>query len=442
MPKNVRPLSVKEIAAITRVGTTAVGGVPGLSVQVLQSGDRYFVYRYQIDGRRSMVSLGSLSEISLKVARERAAAYAELVERGISPVEHRRKEAERRKRESDESARERDRQLHTVAVCAEEWIQERVQANYWAANIRGESVMRAYFRNHINPKIGAVPIGELSPQQVFDLLRPLWQTTTDTAENCKSAVFNLFRWAKARGYCVQENPADIKGVLGVLLEPLQATRKKNRNLPALDYQEIPDFFVELMASDRVSYRMTAFAILTTLRSKMVRLAKWSDVNFQERTLTIPNANFKTKGRGDHTVFLSAAALQILNGMPRYPGIDLIFPSPRQKRELSDAAMGVVFARLHERSLQSGGKGWIDPVLSKKEGVLVIATQHGTSRASFKTWTKTGENRKLFDEEAVELCTAHKLQDDYGGAYNRATLEPERRQVMEAWGQYCFSKLKL
>lgn len=169
---------------------------------------------------------------------------------GISPVEHRRKEAERRKRESDESARERDRQLHTVAVCAEEWIQERVQANYWAANIRGESVMRAYFRNHINPKIGAVPIGELSPQQVFDLLRPLWQTTTDTAENCKSAVFNLFRWAKARGYCVQENPADIKGVLGVLLEPLQATRKKNRNLPALDYQEIPDFFVELMASDR------------------------------------------------------------------------------------------------------------------------------------------------------------------------------------------------
>ena len=51
MPKNVRPLSVKEIAAITRVGTTAVGGVPGLSVQVLQTGDRYFVYRYQIDGR-------------------------------------------------------------------------------------------------------------------------------------------------------------------------------------------------------------------------------------------------------------------------------------------------------------------------------------------------------------------------------------------------------
>ena len=33
MPKNVRPLSVKEIAAITRVGTTAVGGVPGLQIE-------------------------------------------------------------------------------------------------------------------------------------------------------------------------------------------------------------------------------------------------------------------------------------------------------------------------------------------------------------------------------------------------------------------------
>ena len=69
----------------------------------------------------------------------------------------------------------------------------------------------------------------------------------------------------------------------------------------------------------------------------------------------------------------------------------------------------------------------------------MITQHATARASFKTWASTGENRKKFDSDAVELCMAHHLKDDYNGAYNRATLEAERREVMEAWGLYCLSQ---
>ena len=441
MPKIVKPLSKKEVDAITRVGQTALGGTPGLCLHVTPDGGRYFVYRFQMSGRRSMTSIGSTSELTLKQARDRAAEMADLVRRGINPVEQRREEERQRQLQAEAERKARSMQLHTVEWCAEEWIRERSDSGYWVNNIRGEPVMRAYFKNHINPKIGGVPIAELTPGQVFDLLKPLWTTTTDTAENCKSAVFNLFRWAKAKGYCDQENPADVKGVLGVLLEPLQPKRPKNENLAALDYRVIPDFFVELMAVPHVTYRITAFAILTALRSKMVRCAKWSDVDFIERTLTIPNANFKTKGRGDHTVFLSDEAIELLRSMPRLPGVDLIFPSPRYNRTLSDAAMGQVFKRLHDKNVREGGSGWIDPVKSKKKGEPVLATQHGTSRASFKTWARSGENRRLLDDEAVELCMAHKLKDDYDGAYNRATLDPERRLVMTEWGKYCFSKVK-
>jgi hypothetical protein len=69
----------------------------------------------------------------------------------------------------------------------------------------------------------------------------------------------------------------------------------------------------------------------------------------------------------------------------------------------------------------------------------MITQHATARASFKTWASSGENRKRFDVDAVELCLAHHLKDDYNGAYNRSTLEEERRAVMEAWGDYCLSQ---
>ena len=118
----------------------------------------------------------------------------------------------------------------------------------------------------------------------------------------------------------------------------------------------------------------------------------------------------------------------------------VFPSPRKLEPFSDAAMGKVFDDLHLLDVKRGGRGWIDPVQSKEKGYPVGATAHGTCRATFKTWARTGENRQLLDDEAVELCLAHKLKDDYDGAYNRATLEDERREVMRAWGEYCYSKI--
>lgn len=136
------------------------------------------------------------------------------------------------------------------------------------------------------------------------------------------------------------------------------------------------------------------------------------------------------------MFLSSAALLVLRRIPRVEKTDLIFPSPLKLQPLSDAAMGKVFKDMHEHRFAQDGIGWIDPVLTKKLGKPCRATQHGTARAGFKTWARTGENRKLLDDDAVELCMAHHLKDDYGGAYNRTTLENERRLVMEAWGQFC------
>lgn len=185
--------------------------------------------------------------------------------------------------------------------------------------------------------------------------------------------------------------------------------------------------------------MTAFSIVTVLRSKMVRLAKWSDVDFTAKTLTIPQENIKTKKSGSHTVFLSETAIRILRMVPRIKGINLIFPSPLRLQPLSDAAMGKVFKDMHEKRFAEDGIGWIDPILSKKLGKPCIATQHGTARAGFKTWARSGENRKILDDDAVELCMAHRLKDDYDGAYNRSTLEPERRFVMEEWGKFCLSQ---
>ncbi len=88
-----------------------------------------------------------------------------------------------------------------------------------------------------------------------------------------------------------------------------------------------------------------------------------------------------------------------------------------------------------------GRGWVDPHIKNSDGQPSVITLHGTARASFRTWAKSDElgNNRRFDQEAVELCLLHAKKDIYRGAYDRANLEKERRQIMAAWGEYCFSQ---
>lgn len=161
---------------------------------------------------------------------------------------------------------------------------------------------------------------------------------------------------------------------------------------------------------------------------MIRNVRWEDVDFKKKTLTIPETNLKTKGRGEHKVYLSKQALVICKDLRVMSDCPWIFPSVRKFKPLTDASLSAVFRRLHAKKIAEDSIGWTEPHLTEKEWKPVAATKHGTARACFKTWARTDQNRSLFDDDAV-LCMVHKLKDDYAGAYNRATLEPERREVM-------------
>lgn len=440
MPKTaIRPLTVLEIKKINKPGLHAIGGAIGLYLLVKPTGSKYYVYRFKtISGRRSMISLGSIEQLNLSDARKQAQDWKEELINGFDPSLIKRERKMSVVQQLKQRQLEEQRALHTFFFTSEEWINERSTSNYWAHNAVGEIKTQAYLDKYINPTIGDIPISDLSPHDVFEMIKPIYQSKANTSEKCLTVISSVWKWAKAKKWCTGENPADRKGSLGVLLEPYRNDRRQKINYPALDFNDVPNFFVELIKKDTISAKMTAFTILTALRSKMVRYSKWEDINLKEKTLTIHEIAIKTKGRGAHTVYLSDEAISILESTPHTS--EFIFPAPRTGKPMSDASMGKVIRDLHQLEIENGHIGWIDKYQSKEQGKPVVASIHGTARASFKTWTKTGINRKLFDEEAVELCLAHGLHDDYDGAYNRATLEPERRQVMNAWGRFCFSKV--
>ena len=86
--------------------------------------------------------------------------------------------------------------------------------------------------------------------------------------------------------------------------------------------------------------------------------------------------------------------------------------------------------------------WIDKAESLKRGKEVGITQHGIARATFRTWAQDDSlgNDRRFDARTAELCLHHKVTDAYNGAYERNASMIRRREMMEAWAEYCFSRV--
>lgn len=427
MPKIIRPLTSKEVDAITSPGTHHLGGVSNLLLMITASGERYYVLRYRKDdGKFSKVSLGPCRRVSLAEARKKASDALDRLARGLPAVEPRKPRVV--------VPKEPPKAEDSFEAVAYAWFDEREKSDFWANDKRGAQHALFFIRTYLIPPLGFMKVADITPRNIMSAILPIYQTKVRTADKCLIILRRIFFWAKAHELVPPEfeNPADKSGTLGVLLEPYK-TRAKAEHYAALSPDEIPAFFVALRSRRGIAARMLEFCILTALRSQMVRYAKWSNVDFEHHVLKIEPETIKTKGRGPHFVFLSTQAEELLKNLPMIDDCPWIFPGPRDIEPMTDAAMGKVIKDM------SKDKQWIDREASQKAGHPVLITPHGTARASFKTWASTGENRRKLDSEAVELCLAHKLRDDYDGAYNRAELEPERRMVMQTWGDFCYSE---
>lgn len=435
--KIVAPLTFKQVCAIKKVGRTALGGAVGLYLYIKPTGSKFYVFRFKaLDGSRSEITIAPFGTIDLAEARKRATEWKERLRNGENPSQVKRAELKAKKKALLDAAIEAEKSARTFNYVSQLWFDERLKSGFWAKNEVGAAHTMRFLTKYIRPFIGQIPVADINVHDVFKVLKPIYQSMPNTAKKSLTVMSSVWKWSKARDWTSGENPADIKGSLGVLLEPYKNSRVKGKNHPALDPLDIPDFFVALRGLETNAARLTEFLILTATRSKMARLLKWSDIDFTNKTATIGESSLKTKGKGAHTIFLSYQAIDLLKLMPKQS--EYVFFS-RNGGPFSDAAPGKVLKQLHKIATSSGQDGWLDKKQTKELGRPIVATAHGTARATFDTWCRTGDNRKIFDDDAVELCLAHNLRDDYNGAYNRATLEPERRYIMQAWADYCYSK---
>jgi integrase len=407
-------LSAKKVERVKAKGRYADGTVPGLCLQVSDSGAKSWLLRYEIDGRKRWMGLGSASVFSLKEARERARLARQKISDKIDPLQVRRAE---RAKQAQASAR---------ALTFREAAQRYFDANSSAwSNRKHAAQFNSTLAQYAHPIIGELDVANIETADVLRVLEQpvgvergwpagrFWDVRTKTADRTRRRIGLVLDWASVRGHRPPgaPNPARWKGHLDQVL-PAPGEVAETSHHRALPYSRVPELMTKLATHEGIAARALMFTVLTVARSNEVLGARWREVDLTNAVWVVPRERMKS--REPHAVPLSSAAVELLRALPREGGEDsFVFIGAQPGRGLSVTAMGQTLARL---------------------GYGEVATPHGF-RSSFRDW---GAECSHFPREVLEHALAHAVGDASERSYARSKLFGKRRLLMEAWARFCCS----
>lgn len=394
MARKAKELGPLAVSRLNQPGLHFVGGVAGLALQVSASGARSWVLRIQIGDKRRDMGLGGFPDVPLANAREAARMARAKVKEGIDPIANAR--AARSALKAEQAA------AQTFKTCALAYIE--AHETGWR-NAKHAQQWRNTLDTYAYPVIGNLLVRDVGLPQVLSILEPIWKKKTETASRLRGRLEAILDWATTRGYRTGLNPARWKGHLDTLL-PAARTVAQAGHHSALPVHQMSALMKTLRQQSGMGAQALEFTILTAARSGETRGARWSEINLDTATWTIPAERMKA-GK-EHRVPLPKAALNILSALPRTENETLVFASPRGGM-LSDMSLTAVLRRMN-----------------------INAVPHGF-RSTFRDWCAEHTN---YPREVAEMALAHAIGDKVEAAYRRGDLFEKRRQLMKEWAEFC------
>ena len=204
-------------------------------------------------------------------------------------------------------------------TCAARYI--RVHRHSWHNAKHTRQWVRT-LKTYARPVIGAKRVDAIETEDMLRILSSIWNTKTETAKRVQGRIENILDFAAAHHYCDPWHPARWRGHLDKLL-PKPSRVKHVTHHPAMPHPEVAAFLRELSGTRSVSARALQFLMLTATRTSEVLQAQWVEIDRPGAVWTVPAS--RMKGRREHRVPLSDAALAVLDGLPHMPGNPYVFP---------------------------------------------------------------------------------------------------------------------
>lgn len=393
-----KALTVKECdKKRTARGRISDGTVPGLYLSFTATGAKSWTFIWQKGGKFREMGLGSYEAVDLTAARARAFELRKIVKAGGDPLA-----------ETDTASQMRE----TFGDVADTFITEMSPA--WD-NPKHVAQWKTTLSDDYCADLRPKPIDEVTTTDVLAVLKPIWAKVPETASRLRGRMERVLDAAKARGLRTGENPARWRGHLDQLLPPRKKLTRGHH--AAMAYADVPAFTKRLRTAKGIAAKALELAILTAARSGEVRLAQWGEFDLEAGVWTVPAE--RMKARREHRVPLSAPAIALLKAIRKPQGAEerlpdpdaaeLVFPSAKLERPLSDMTLSAVLRRMK----------------------LDTITVHGF-RSSFRDWAAEETDHP---REVAEAALAHIVGDATERAYRRGDALEKRRRLMEDWAAY-------
>jgi len=366
--------------------------VHGLYLLVAPTGGKWWRLKYRFGGKEKLLSVGTYPDVTLRAARERRDDARKLLASGVDPGESRKAERQARLLAA----------ANSFESVAREWHGK--QVNIWKPKHAGDVLRR--LETNIFPHLGHRPIGDIEALELLATVRKIEaRGAHDLAHRVLAVAGQVFRYGVATGRCRRDPAADLRGAL---------TPHKAKHQAAVRPEELPALLRKIDAYDQEFGDTLTRLALQLLATTFVRTseligAKWAEFDLAAATWVIPAERMKMKT--EHLVPLSNQALAILAQIKPLSGrSDYLFPGRNRDKPISNNTMLFALYRM-------GYKGKM--------------TGHGFRAVASTIMNESG----LFRPDVVERQLAHCERNEVRGAYNRAEYLPERRTLMQWWGDY-------
>lgn len=363
----------------------------GMFLLVQPNGAKYWRLSYRFLGKQKTLALGVYPAVTLATARKKRDEAREQIAAGIDPGE-----AKKDARRAAEIAA-----ANSFEAVAREWFDS--QRPGWSDGY-AEKVLNS-LEVDVFPKIGPRPIAEIDSPQMLSIVREVEaRGVRETAKRILQRSRAVFQYGIMTGRCSRNPAADIDAQTVLKKGPgvQHMARVKATEIPQL-MRDIDAYQGDLVT--RLALRLMALTFVRT--TEMIR-AEWSEFDEAAAEWRVPPERMKM--RDPHIVPLSRQALDVLaqlralNGQHRF-----VFYSVQGRSHISNNTMLYALYRMGYKSRMTG---------------------HG-----FRGLAATALRELGFGRDVVERQMAHAERNQVTAAYVHAEYLPERRRMMQAWGDH-------
>jgi integrase len=380
------------------------GVVDGLTVRVGARGKPTWTYRFRIRGaggttargtqlngaRYHRISLGTYPAVSIKSARAKASAYAEMTERGENPLDL-----------LEENAVDR---RETVAALIDDYVKD-AELN----GMRSSRNARWVLDRHMRPRWGELPAGTIKEREARKLVAEVQRGNeadqkdgklrNGAAAELRKWGSMLFEWGRRHGR-LKANP--FREV------PVPKLAKRQR------YLEVQEAHAVWAACKALPYpwkQAVQLLMLTGCRESEICGARWHEYDAKAATLVIPPDRYKSDRA--FLVPLSADAKAIIEALQRFNGGDFMLSTTNGEKPIAGVHRKVL------NQLHSGA----EKILG---GPIARFALHDLRRT-----VRTHLPRLGVSDVVAELVLGHSLRG-LEARYNLYGYAEEKRDALQRW----------